>query len=120
MSTTIETRTLQTLAGSRADLEKSMRLSDLLQHARKHFPRLEIPQLFQHDTFEIRSIYLNRPKSLALMNQSEWFLTANKLHDWELMQAASIGDMQAQLIAKCYIWLPLEILELFNQSGKQS
>lgn len=68
----------------------------------------------QHDTFEITEIYLQRPVSISSLALSKWFCLAHGLHDWNLLQAASLGDCKRQMIDKKYTFLSLEPLRQFN------
>lgn len=68
----------------------------------------------QHDTFEITEIYLQRPFNLRDLKLSQWFCLAHGLKDWELQNAASLGDCKRQMIDKGYVFLPLEPLKEYN------
>lgn len=70
----------------------------------------------QHDTFEITKIYLQRPASLAGMPMSCWFCAAHGLTDFNLLQAASLGDLKQQLIDRGFVYLPLQPLHDYNKA----
>jgi len=71
----------------------------------------------QHDTFEITEIYLQRPISLRDLKLSQWFCLAHGLQDWELQNAASLGDCKRQMLNKGYVFLSLEPLKKFNKES---
>lgn len=98
------------------DLTEKADLDLMLQHFQREFPHLKIQYLQKHDTFEITQLYLQRPQSLACMKQSQWFCEAAKIFDWELINAASLGDFKTQLLRKHYVYIPLEVLKEFNRS----